>query len=423
MRILILGSGGREHAIAWKLAQSSKVKELFIAPGNAGTSSCGTNINLNPDNFSEIKEAVLSTGTDMVVVGPEAPLVAGIHDFFLNDEQLRSIPVIGPEKAAARLEGSKDFAKNFMTKYGIPTAPYRTFDINTVGEARSFLESLNPPYVLKADGLAAGKGVVILNTIDEALSELDSMLTGKFGEAGKKVIIEQFLRGVELSVFVITDGKNYRILPEAKDYKRAGEGDTGPNTGGMGAVSPVPFANEHFMYRVEKRIIRPTIEGLAKEGIRYKGFIFFGLMNVKGEPFVVEYNVRLGDPEAEVILPRIKSDFVDLLEGVVNGDLNRRKVFYDKRYASTIVMVSEGYPGKYEKGKVIYGLNFVSECIVFHSGTKSENGEIITNGGRVLAITAYGTTLYEALQNSYRNAALISWNGMYYRTEIGFDLL
>jgi len=423
MKILILGSGGREHAIAWKLAQSSKVDGIFIAPGNAGTSECGTNIDLSPDNFEEVKEAVLSTGTEMVVVGPEAPLVGGIHDFFLQDDRLKNIPVIGPSCAAARLEGSKNFAKEFMNKYGIPTAPHRTFDINNVGEARSFLESLTPPYVLKADGLAAGKGVVILNTIDEALGELDAMLTGKFGEAGKKVIIEQFLRGIELSVFVVTDGKNYRLLPEAKDYKRAGEGDTGPNTGGMGAVSPVPFATEHFMYRVEKRIIKPTIEGLAKEGIRYKGFIFFGLMNVKGEPYVVEYNVRLGDPEAEVILPRISSDFYDLLEGVAKENLNRTKIQIDSRYTATVVMVSEGYPGKYEKGKVIYGLDLVSDCIVFHSGTKKDNGNIVTNGGRVLAITSYGSTLYEALQNSYRNAALISWDGMYYRTEIGFDLL
>jgi len=423
MKILILGSGGREHAIAWKLAQSSKVEEIFIAPGNAGTSMCGTNINISPENFSEVKEAVLSTGVGMVVVGPEAPLVGGIHDFFLQDDELKNIPVIGPVGAAAKLEGSKDFAKGFMKKYGIPTAPYRTFDINNVGEARSFLESLKPPYVLKADGLAAGKGVVILNTVNEALSELDAILTGKFGEAGKKVVIEQYLRGIELSVFIVTDGKNYRILPEAKDYKRAGEGDTGPNTGGMGAVSPVPFATEHFMYRVEKRIIKPTIEGLANEGIRYKGFIFFGLMNVNGEPYVIEYNVRLGDPEAEVILPRISSDFYDLLEGVVNGNLNRRKIQIDSRYVATVVLVSGGYPGKYEKGKVIYGLDLVSDCIVFHSGTKIENGNIVTNGGRVLAVTAYGSTLYEALQNAYRNASLISWEGMYYRTEIGFDLL
>lgn len=423
MKILILGSGGREHAIAWKLSQSSKVNRLFIAPGNAGTAALGTNINLNPENFQEVKDVVLSNGIDMVVPGPEAPLVAGIADFFINDSQLNNIPVIGPERKAAMLEGSKDFAKQFMTKYEIPTSRFRTFDINNIGEARTFLQSLTPPYVLKADGLAGGKGVVILNTIDEALGELDAILTGKFGEAGKKVVIEQYLRGIEISAFVITDGKSYRILPEAKDYKRAGEGDTGPNTGGMGAVSPVPFANEHFMYRVEKRIIKPTIEGLQKEGIRYRGFIFFGLMNVKGDPYVIEYNVRLGDPEAEVILPRIKSDLADLLEGIVQGDLNKRRIISDKRFVSTVVMVSEGYPGKYEKGKEIFGLNLVSDCIVFHSGTKEENGKIVTNGGRVLAVTSYGSTLYESLQNSYRNAALISWDGMYYRTEIGFDLL
>lgn len=423
MKVLILGSGGREHALAWKLSQSSKVTGVFVAPGNAGTSQCATNIKINPENFSEVKEAVLSTGVGIVLPGPEAPLVAGIHDFFMNDEQLRHIPVIGPRQTAAKLEGSKDFAKGFMTKYGIPTAGYQTFDINNIGRARAFLESLNPPYVLKADGLAAGKGVVILNTIDEALAELDAMLTGKFGEAGKKVVIEQFLRGIEVSVFVVTDGKSYRILPEAKDYKRAGEGDTGPNTGGMGAVSPVPFASQHFMYRVEKRIIKPTIEGLVKEGIEYKGFIFFGLMNVNGEPYVIEYNVRLGDPETEVIIPRITSDFYDLIEGVAHGDLNRRRVTFDKRFASTVVMVSEGYPGKYEKGKVIYGLDLVKDCLVFHSGTRDDEGRVVTNGGRVLAVTAYGNTLYESLQNSYRNAALVSWDGMYYRTEIGFDLL
>ncbi len=423
MKIFIIGSGGREHAIAWKLAQSSKVEALFVAPGNAGTMACGTNVNIDPMNFQEVKDAVLSTGSDMVVVGPEAPLVAGLSDFFTSDEQLSGIPVIGPCWKAAMLEGSKDFAKNFMTKYGIPTARFRTFDISNVGDARAYLQSLSPPYVLKADGLAGGKGVVILNTVDEALGELDAMLTGKFGEAGRKVVIEEFLRGIEVSVFVITDGKNYRILPEAKDYKRAGEGDTGPNTGGMGSVSPVPFATEHFMYKVEKRIIKPTIEGLLKEGIEYKGFIFFGLMNAGGDPFVVEYNVRLGDPEAEVILPRIKSDLAELLEGVARGELNRKKIEFDQRFVSTVVMVSEGYPGKYEKNKEIFGLDLVSDCIVFHSGTREENGKIYTNGGRVLAVTAYGQTLYESLRNSYRNAALISWDGMYYRTEIGFDLL
>jgi len=423
MKILILGSGGREHAIAWKLAQSSRVSSLYIAPGNAGTSSCGTNIDINPENFDAVKEAVLSTGTEMVVVGPEAPLVGGIHDFFLDDERLKRIPVIGPQKSGAMLEGSKVFAKAFMKKYGIPTADYRMFDINNTGVACSFLESLRPPYVLKADGLAAGKGVIILNSIDEALGELDAMLTGKFGEASKKVIIEQFMQGIEVSVFIVTDGKNYRLLPEAKDYKRAGEGDTGPNTGGMGSVSPVPFANKNFMYKVEKRIIKPTLEGLKKEGIKYKGIIFFGLINVSDEPYVIEYNVRLGDPEAQAILPRIKSDFLDLLEGIVNEDLIRRKISIDERFVSTIVLASEGYPGKYEKGMPVYGLDLVSDCIVFHSGTKEQDGKVITNGGRVLALSAYGNTLYDALQTAYRNAALISWKGIYYRTEIGFDLL
>ena len=423
MKILILGSGGREHAITWKLAQSPKVTGLFIAPGNAGTSSLGTNIDVNPEDFEKVKEAVLSTGAGMVVVGPEAPLVAGIHDFFLNDDSLKHIPVIGPQKEAAMLEGSKDFAKAFMNRHEIPTAAHRTFGIGNAGEARGFLESLQPPYVLKADGLAAGKGVVILNTIDEALSELDAMLTGKFGEAGSKVVIEQFLRGKEVSVFVITDGKHYRILPSAKDYKRVGEGDTGPNTGGMGAVSPVPFASESFMYKVEKRIIKPTIAGLAGEGLKYKGFIFFGLIDVKGEPYVIEYNARLGDPETEVILPRIKSDFFDLLEGVAMGDLHKRKIQIDNRFVSTVVMVSEGYPGHYEKGKPVFGLDLVKDAIVFHSGTREQDGRILTNGGRVLAVSAYGNSLYEALQASYRNAALISWQGMYYRTEIGFDLL
>ncbi|HOU95490.1 MAG TPA: phosphoribosylamine--glycine ligase [Bacteroidales bacterium] len=423
MKILILGSGGREHAIAWKLAQSPKVSQLYIAPGNAGTSTCGINIDIDPENFDDVKETVLSTGTEMVVVGPEAPLVAGIHDFFLNDEQLKQVPVIGPQKSGAVLEGSKDFAKAFMKKYGIPTGDYRTFDIQNAGEARAFLESLQPPYVLKADGLAAGKGVIILNSIDEALGELDAMLKGKFGDAGKKVIIEQFMRGVEVSVFIVTDGKNYRLLPEAKDYKRAGKNDTGPNTGGMGSVSPVPFANNLFMYKVEKRIIKPTLEGLEKEGIKYKGVIFFGLISVDGEPYVIEYNVRLGDPEAQAILPRIKSDFVDLLEGIVKEDIIRQKICIDERFVATIVLASEGYPGKYEKGMPIYGLDLVSDCIIFHAGTKKQDGKIVTNGGRVLALCAYGQTLYEALQTAYKNAALVSWNGIYYRTEIGFDLL
>jgi len=423
MNILILGSGGREHAIAWKLSQSKKVSGLFIGPGNAGTAKCGTNLNVNPDNFEDVKRAVLSNSINIVIVGPEGPLVSGIHDFFLEDAQLKNIPVIGPRKEAAQLEGSKDFAKAFMTRHGIPTAAYRTFDGKTVKEAMTYMATLEPPYVLKADGLASGKGVVILHSINEAFLELTDMLNGKFGNAGKKIVIEQYLSGIEMSAFVLTDGKSYKILPGAKDYKRVGEGDTGLNTGGMGAVSPVSFANEAFMYKVEKRIIEPTIEGLAKEGIDYKGFIFFGLMNVKGNPYLIEYNVRLGDPEAEVIMPRIKSDLFELIEGVAKGDLKRRKLKIDERFVSTVMLVSEGYPGKYEKGRVIFGIDLTTDCVVFHAGTKNEDGRIVTNGGRVLAVSAWGSALYEALELSYRNAGLISWDGIYYRTDIGFDLL
>lgn len=423
MNILVLGSGGREHALAWKLSQSKKVTGLFIAPGNAGTETCGRNLNIDPDNFNEVKEAVLANNINAVLVGPEGPLVRGIHDFFLSDEQIRHIPVVGPKKEAARLEGSKDFAKGFMIRHGIPTAAYRTFDGSSINEAVSYMRTLEPPYVLKADGLASGKGVVILHSIDEAALELSSMVNGKFGEAGKKIVIEQFLKGIEMSAFVITDGKNYKILPGAKDYKRVGEGDTGLNTGGMGAVSPVRFANEAFMYKVEKRIIQPTIEGLAGEGIDYKGFIFFGLINVKGDPYLIEYNVRLGDPETEAIIPRIKTDFFDLIEGVINGDLRRRKMKIDERYVAAVMLASGGYPGNFEKGKPIFGLDLTRDCVVFHAGTRSENGIVYTNGGRVLAVSSWGSTLYEALEISYRNAGLISWDGIYYRTEIGFDLL
>lgn len=423
MKILILGSGGREHALAWKLAQSKKVTSLFIGPGNAGTSQCGTNINLNPENFEEVRSVVLEKEIDVVIVGPEAPLVSGIHDYFLKDEKLVNIPVIGPKSSAAVLEGSKDFAKAFMKRHNIPTAAYRTFDKSTFSEAIDFLKTLEPPYVLKADGLAAGKGVVILHNIDEASLELNAMLNGKFGEAGSKVVIEQFLSGIEMSAFVITDGKSYKMLPGAKDYKRIGEGDTGLNTGGMGAVSPVSHADQEFMYKVEKRIIKPTIEGLAEEGIDYKGFIFFGLMNVDGEPYVIEYNVRLGDPETEVIIPRIKSDLADLIEGVAKGDLKKRRIRIDERYVTTVMLVSEGYPGSYEKGKPIYGLNLTKDCIVFHAGTKEKDGQVVTNGGRVISVSAYGNTLFEAQENCYRNAGLISWEGIYYRTDIGFDLL
>jgi phosphoribosylamine--glycine ligase len=423
MNVLILGSGGREHAIAWKLSQSKKITSLFIGPGNAGTARCGTNLSISPDNFNDVRNAVISNSIDIVIVGPEGPLVSGIHDFFLADEQLKNVAVVGPKKEAAQLEGSKDFAKAFMTRHGIPTAEYRTFDISSVNEAMAYMARLDPPYVLKADGLASGKGVVILHSIDEASLELNAMLNGKFGDAGKKIVIEQYLKGIEMSAFVITDGKSYKILPGAKDYKRVGEGDTGLNTGGMGAVSPVPFANEAFMYKVEKRIIEPTIEGLSAEGIEYKGFIFFGLMNVKGNPYLIEYNVRLGDPETEVIVPRIKSDFFDLIEGVARGDLRKRKMKTDERFVSTVMLVSEGYPGNYEKGKVIFGLDLTTDCVVFHAGTKTDGDKIVTNGGRVLAVSAWGNTLYEALELSYRNAGLISWDGIYYRTEIGFDLL
>ena len=422
MKILILGSGGREHALAWKLAQSNKVSKIFIGPGNAGTSTCGVNLNLNPDDFIQVKSAVLSNKINLVIVGPESPLVNGIHDYFLNDDQLDTIPVIGPVKAAALLEGSKDFAKSFMSRYNIPTATYRTFDKTTLNDAFHFMKKLKPPYVLKADGLAAGKGVVILDDIEEAKKELSAMFDGKFGEAGKKVVIEQFLKGIELSVFVITDGHSYKILPSAKDYKRIGVGDTGLNTGGMGAVSPVPFAGKEFMDKVENRIVKPTIHGLAEEEILYKGFIFFGLINVDNDPYLIEYNVRLGDPETEVIIPRIKSDFFDLIEGVAKGDLHDRELKTDDRFVTTVMLVSGGYPGNYEKGKVISGLGNTTDSIVFHAGTKSEGDEVLTNGGRVVAVSSYGRSKSEALEGSYKNARLVSFEGSYFRTDIGFDL-
>jgi phosphoribosylamine--glycine ligase len=422
MNILILGSGGREHAIAWKLSQSKKVSKLFIGPGNAGTTSFGVNLKLDPEKFEEVKSAVLHNKIDIVIVGPEAPLVKGIHDFFLDDKELNNVPVIGPVKAAALLEGSKDFAKEFMTRNNIPTAAYRTFDNATRKDAIHFLKRQKPPFVLKADGLAAGKGVVILNDFEEASRELSAMLDGKFGEAGKKVVIEQFLKGIELSVFVITDGHSYKLLPSAKDYKRIGVGDSGLNTGGMGAVSPVPFADKKFMEKVEERIIKPTIKGLAEEGIIYKGFIFFGLINVDNDPYVIEYNVRLGDPETEVIIPRIKSDFFELIEGVAKCDLHKREINIDERFVTTIMMVSGGYPGTFEKGKIISGLDMTSESVVFHAGTKREGDKILSNGGRVLAVSAWGSSLEEALKKSYSNAGLLSFEGSYYRTDIGFDL-
>jgi phosphoribosylamine--glycine ligase len=422
MNILILGSSGREHALTWKLAQSKKVNRIFIGPGNAGTLISGTNISLDPMNFSEVKEAVIENNINMVIVGPEAPLVAGIHDYFLNDNLLKEIPVIGPDKSAARLEGSKDFAKSFLIRHNIPTAAYKSFNRSNISEAPDFLRTLDPPYVIKADGLAAGKGVLIIDDIAEAEKEVEHILSGKFGSAGEKVVIEQFLRGIELSVFIVTDGQSYKLLPEAKDYKRIGEADTGLNTGGMGAVSPVSFADDKFMKRVIQRIIDPTVKGLEEEGIVYKGFIFFGLINVNGDPYVIEYNARLGDPESEVIIPRIKSDFFDLIEGVAKGDLAEREVEIDDQFVTTVMLVAGGYPGDYEKGKIIKGINHVSESVVFHAGTRQTKDEIVTSGGRVLAVTSWGKTMKEALGKSYRNADLISFEGINYRTDIGFDL-
>jgi phosphoribosylamine--glycine ligase len=422
MNILILGSGGREHAITWKLAQSKKVGKLYIGPGNAGTSELGTNLRLDPINFQEVKNAVIDNNINLVIVGPEAPLVAGIHDFFLADSVLKNIPVIGPDKSAARLEGSKEFAKAFLTRHNIPTAAYMSFDKTSLHEVPSFLKSLNPPYVIKADGLAAGKGVLIIDNILEAQKEAEAIIGGKFGKAGEKVVIEQFLKGIELSVFIITDGKSYKLLPEAKDYKRIGEGDTGLNTGGMGAVSPVSFADSLFMQKVKSRIIDRTLNGLSEEGIIYKGFMFFGLINVGGDPYVIEYNARLGDPESEVIIPRIKSDLFDLIEGVANGDLAERTFETDSRFVATVMLVSGGYPGNYEKGKAIKGMDKTRNCVLFHAGTRKDGDETVTAGGRVIAVSSWGNTMKDALLTSYQNAALLSFEGAYYRTDIGFDL-
>lgn len=422
MNILILGSGGREHALTWKLAQSKKVSKIFIGPGNAGTLNSGTNLKLDPGNFQEVKKAVLDNGIDIVIVGPEAPLVDGIHDYFLNDSSLKNIPVIGPDKSAARLEGSKDFAKDFLSRHSIPTARYKSFDISSIKEVPQFLKTLSPPYVIKADGLAAGKGVLIIDDIIDAGKEVEAILNGKFGNAGLKVVIEQFLKGIEVSVFIITDGTSYKLLPEAKDYKRIGEGDTGLNTGGMGAVSPVPFADDIFMAKVKKRIIDPTMKGLSDDGIIYKGFIFFGLINVEGDPFVIEYNARLGDPESEVLIPRIKTDFFDLIEGVAYGNLHEKEIEIDSRSVTAVMLVSGGYPGDYKKGLPVSGLELASDCMVFHAGTKMAENEVVTSGGRVLAVSSYGNSMKEALKKSYRNASLLKFDGLYYRKDIGFDL-
>lgn len=424
MRILLLGSGGREHAIAWKLAQSSHLDQLFIAPGNAGTRLHGTNVDMSATDFDAIKNFVLSNQVDMVVVGPEDPLVKGIHDFFLADDRLKKIPVIGPNKVAAQLEGSKDFAKEFMMRHNIPTAKYATFTKDTLENGYRFLESMKPPYVLKADGLAAGKGVLILDNLDEAKAELKSMLAdAKFGDASSRVVIEQFLKGIECSVFVITDGDSYKILPEAKDYKRIGEGDTGLNTGGMGAISPVPFCDKTFMDKIENQIIIPTIKGLKADNITYKGFVFFGLINVKGEPFVIEYNCRMGDPETEVVMPRLRSDLIDLLEGVATNTLSECDIQFDDRSACTVMMVSGGYPEDYEKGKVIGGLNTVQDSLVFHAGTSSDGPVVHSAGGRVLAVTSYGRNLEAALERSYNSIEGITFEGAYFRKDIGFDVV
>lgn len=423
MNILLLGSGGREHAFAKKISESTLCHQLFIAPGNAGTEKLGINVPIKADDFLKIKSFCLENQIKMVIVGPEDPLVKGIYDFFKNDDQLNDIPVIGPSKIGANLEGSKEFAKKFMQKYNIPTADYQSFTKENINEGFAFLEKMRPPYVLKADGLAAGKGVLIINDLAEAKNELENMLVkAKFAEASSKVVIEEFLTGIELSCFVITDGKNYKILPTAKDYKRIGEGDTGLNTGGMGAVSPVPFANAEFMQKIEERIVKPTIQGLINEQIEYKGFIFIGLIKVGDEPYVIEYNVRMGDPETEVVIPRIKSDLVEIFSAVASQNLDNINLEINPQSATTIVLVSGGYPEDYEKGKIISGIENIEDSLVFHAGTTLDNDKIVSNGGRVLAITSLAETFQEALKISYKNINKISFDKMYYRKDIGFDL-
>jgi len=422
MNVLILGSGGREHALSWKIARSPLLKKLFIAPGNSGTSELGTNVDMNPGDFASIVEFIRDFAIDLIVVGPEDPLVNGLHDFIRQEPFFKNIVIVGPAKAGAKLEGSKEFAKEFMTRYGIPTARYASFTRDELTDGKAYIETMKPPYVLKADGLAAGKGVMIMTDLDNTLDELEAMLDGKFGIASSKVVVEEFLKGVELSVFVLTDGESYHILPEAKDYKRIGEGDTGLNTGGMGAVSPVPFADDEFMKKVVDRVIEPTISGLKDQGIPYEGFIFFGLINVDGNPFVIEYNVRMGDPEAEVVIPRIESDLLELMSKMGSPEFANCQIKFDKRAATTVMMVSGGYPEAYEKEKEITGLDNVDDSIIFHAGAKLSDGKVLSSGGRVLAVTSLADQWPDALKNSYKNAEKIRFDKMYYRRDIGFDL-